>query len=396
MKIGIIGQGASGTILAIMLKRDYPDLDITVFDHNDKTNKKLLATGNGRCNLGNLDLNFNSYNNEFAKNTVKQFNIIKQREFFDSIGIATRTLGNLVYPFSLSSNQVVSYLNKYMKELKIRLINDAYPSYYKASENDVEVSLKNKVYKFDKLVFATGGKSTPNLGSTGDLFKMFKEHKYKIVDLKPGLAPVEVVENVKGIENERLKGKVSLYIDKDKKYEEEGEVLIKKNGLSGISIFNCNSIINRNKKGKKTRIVIDLFPELTVEQLVSKFDKYTDLTGFSFLEGVFSIKMAEFIRKNSRAKNLLKFDSRDIKNIAEYCKNVEFTYKNSYGFDNSQVTLGGISLDNLNEDFSSKIEPNVYMIGEMVDVDGLCGGYNLMFAFASAKQVYNSISKLFK
>ena len=393
MKIGIIGQGASGIILAIMLKKGNPEMDVTVFDHNDKSNKKLLATGNGRCNLGNLKITADSYNNEFGKNTVKKFNPQKQIEFFESLGIVTRKLGDLVYPFSLSSNQVVAYLNKIMKEFKIKLINDAYPSYYKAEENDVEVSLKNKVYKFDKLVFATGGKSTPNLGSTGDLFKMFQQHKYRIMDMKPGLAPIVVEENVKGVENERLKGKVSLVIDRDVIYQEEGEVLIKKNGLSGISIFNCNSMINRRKKGKKTKIVIDLFPDLTVDELEQKFSKYAGLTGFSFLEGVFTIKMAEFIRKNSRAKNLFKFDSRDIRNIAEYCKNMEFTCKESYGFESSQVTLGGIDINNLNEDFSSKIEPNIYMIGEMVNVDGLCGGFNLMFAFASAYQASKSILK---
>ena len=125
MRVGILGQGASGVILAIMIKKKDPSIEVTIFDHNDKTNKKLLATGNGRCNLGNTKIDDNSFNSEFALNLYKDFDIYKQREFFDSIGLETRILNDtLVYPYSLSSSQVVAYLNKLLKECKVKLIND--------------------------------------------------------------------------------------------------------------------------------------------------------------------------------------------------------------------------------------------------------------------------------
>lgn len=392
MRVGILGQGASGVILAIMIKKKDPSIEVTIFDHNDKTNKKLLATGNGRCNLGNTKVDDKSFNSEFALNLYKDFDIYKQREFFDSIGLETRILNDtLVYPYSLSSSQVVAYLNKLLKEYKVKLINDVNLDSYVINKNNINVVIKNKLYVFDKFIFACGGKSKSSLGSDGRIFKLLKEHNYIINELKPGLTPIRVIENTKGIENERLKGNIKLIKDKKIIYEENGEVLIKKDGLSGICIMNASSIIQRVKPGKKNLIFVDLFNDISEEELEEKFKKYNGLAGFSFLEGVFTIKIADFIRKNSGAKNLYKFDNRDIKNIAHYCKNMVFTYKENYDFDDSQVSIGGVSISNLKDTLESKFEPNIYFMGEMIDVDGLCGGYNLMLSFASSYRVFKNL-----
>ena len=382
MKVCIIGQGASGVTLSLMLKKEDPTLDITILDHNDKTNKKLLATGNGRCNLGNLEIKKYSYNNDFGFKIYNKFDVNKQRDFFESIGLITRNLNELVYPYSLSSNQVVGYFNKLLKEYKVKLINKVKIDDYKVNEDNVEVTFNNKTYKFDKVIFACGGMSTPSLGSDGSLYKLFKKHNYNIIALKPGLTPVIVKENVKGIENERLKGNVKLFINNKLTYEEEGEVLFKKNGLSGIAIFNASSFISRSSSSSKIKIIMDLFPKISESELLKNFEKYSSFARFSFIEGIFSLRVSEFIRKNSNAKNLYKFDSRDLKNIAHYCKNMEFNYEKNYDFNSSQVSVGGIDTNLLNDDLSSKLEKNVYFAGEVINVDGLCGGFNLMFAFA--------------
>lgn len=391
MKIFILGQGASGILLGILLKKNNPEIDVTILDHNDKANKKLLATGNGRCNLGNTKIHPETYNNEFALSLYKTFDIKKQRTMFDSLGLMTRLNDNLVYPYSLSSNQVVGYLNKLIKELKVKLVNNVKFNGYEADEKEVKVTYNNKIYKFDKFVIACGGMSTPNLGSDGSMYKILKSHKYDITPLKPGLTPIIVNENVKGIENERLKGNIKLFINNKETYQEEGEVLFKKNGLSGIAVFNVSSIISRSPSSSKIKVSLDLFPKNTEEELFEIFEKYSSSAGFSFLEGIFSLRVAEFIRKNSGAKNLYKFDTRDIKNIVHYCKNMEFTYSSHYDFNSSQVTVGGVSTENVNKDLSSKVENNVYLMGEVLDIDGLCGGYNLMLAFSSSMIVNKAI-----
>lgn len=392
MKVGIIGQGATGVTLAIMLKMENPSIDITIFDKEDKANKKLAATGNGRCNLGNMKLVDSAYNNEFALNLYKSFPIKEQRKFFDSIGIMTREINGLVYPFSLRAPQVVDYLNNLMKHYKVKCINGVKLVSYTTSESNVEVVMDNqKIYKFDYLVLACGGKSHATLGSDGSIFKILNKHKYELRNLYAGLTPIKVSENVKGIENEKVKGVVKLYLDKNLAYEEEGEILFKRNGLSGIAIMNASSIIKRNKAAKKTRISIDLFKDKTVDDLIEIFKKYGDFADFSFLNGLFSKKLADFIRVNSGAKNLYKFDNYDIAKIANYLKNMEFTYVDNYGFDDSQVTIGGISVNYVNESLASTIENRIYLGGEMLDIDGLCGGYNLMLAFASAKKIKDDL-----
>ncbi len=396
MNIGILGAGYSGVMLSLFLKLKDENIEITLFDHNDKVNKKLLATGNGRCNLGNLEINKDSYNCEMAYKLLNDFDIKKQIELFNELGLMTRVINNtLVYPNSLSSNQVVAYLNKILNYYKIKVIDKVNLLDYKIENNEVITTFSNhKSYKFDKFIFATGGKSKSTLGSDGSIFELLKKHKYKINALKPGLTPIKAKENVRGIENERLKCHAKLYLDKVLAYEEDGEVLFKKDGLSGILIMNIESIIKRNKEAKKTRIVLDLFNDKTEEELFQIFKKYPRFRGFSFLEGIFTIKMSDFIRKNSNVKNLYNFTSSEINLIVKYVKNMEFTYLDSYDFNDSQVTIGGINFNDLNEDLSSKLEPNIYMIGEMLDIDGLCGGYNLMASLASSYRVYKSLLDL--
>lgn len=382
MNILIVGSGCSAVYLASLISFYKKEIRVDILSNDDVIGKKILVTGNGRCNLGNLELKKYSYNNDFGFKIYNKFDVNKQREFFESIGLLTRNLNELVYPYSLSSNQVVGYFNKLLKENKVKLVNKVKIDDYKVNEDNVEVTFNNKTYKFDKVIFACGGMSTPSLGSDGSLYKLFKKHNYNIIALKPGLTPVIVKENVKGIENERLKGNVKLFINNKLTYEEEGEVLFKKNGLSGIAIFNASSFISRSSSSSKIKIIIDLFPKISESELLKNFEKYSSFARFSFLEGIFSLRVSEFIRKNSNAKNLYKFDSRDLKNIAHYCKNMEFNYEKNYDFNSSQVSVGGIDTNLLNDDLSSKLEKNVYFAGEVINVDGLCGGFNLMFAFA--------------
>ncbi|MFA7110897.1 MAG: NAD(P)/FAD-dependent oxidoreductase, partial [Bacilli bacterium] len=203
--------------------------------------------------------------------------------------------------------------------------------------------------------------------------------------------PIKVKEKVNAIENERLKAKITLYIDKHNAYEEEGEVLIKKDGLSGICIFNASSIIARDPGFKEAKIYLDLFADLPLETLTSKFIEANKVSKCNFLEGYFNKNMAEYIRKNSGVKNLMVFDNQEIKKIAKFVKNIEFTYASSYTFNDSQVTVGGIDINEVNDNLESKKEKNVYFAGEILDLDGLCGGYNLMLCYATSKKIADSI-----
>ena len=378
MNILIVGAGVSGIFLSIFLKSKNKNLNVLLFDKNNIIGKKLLATGNGRCNIGNKIVNDYSYNDLKISKLMKEFSL-KEEELLNEYGIFLRNLNNLMYPNSLSSktlnNYLLNLLNKYNVELHL---NEEVIEY-----NDKKLISSLNNYNYDKLIFSTGAKSMKSSGSDGKIFNLLKKHNYKINELKPGLAPITLKENVKELENLRLKGLIKLVSNNHKIYEENGEVIFKKDGISGISIFNINSIINRNNI-KDSKISLDLFPDTKEDDLFSKINDKYKVFGDIFLESLFGKQLHNYIKKQSHS---------NLKLYVHLLKNLEFNYKSSYDFDFSQVTLGGISLEEVNDNFSSKKEKNIYFIGEVLDVDGLCGGYNIMFAIFSAFIVSNSITQ---
>jgi len=391
MKIAIIGQGALGLFLSILVMKKHPKYDVTIFDKNPNPGKKLYATGNGRCNLGNKVLDKNSYNDSLAKKLIEEYGVIDEANFLKSLGIGTRFLDNLLYPYSLNSKTFVDYLVKLAKNYKVHLCNSEEVLSYSSDSKGVSITTNKKSYIFDKAIFAPGAKSHKVFGSDGKIFELLKAHKYKITALKPGLAPIKTVENVRIIENERLKCRVNLLIDNLEVYKESGEVLFKRDGLSGICIFNVSSILARDPGYKTAVIKLDLFPDDVEDMLVKQFEKDNKVSKWNFLEGYFSPKLAEYIRKISGCKNLMIFDSTDLKKIVRTVKSMTFTYASSYSFDDSQVTVGGLEVSQLKDSFESKTEKNVYFAGEVLNLDGLCGGYNLMLCYCEAKKISENI-----
>ena len=146
-------------------------------------------------------------------------------------------------------------------------------------------------------------------------------------------------------------------------------------------------MIARSSKFKKATISLDLVPEYSFDEIYKILLEHNSTSKCSVLNGFFTKTMSEYIRKEAGIKNLSSFTTSEIKKIAQKLKNFEFTYKETYSFENSQVTVGGIDLNQINENFESKKEKNIYLIGEILDADGLCGGYNIMWAIASANQL---------
>lgn len=391
MKVGILGQGASGLFLALMLKFENQDLDVVVIDKNVNIGRKFLATGNGRCNLANTEITESSYNNEEGRKIVEEFDSEELISFLRNIGVLTRKVNNLVYPYSLSAKNLLDYLIDYAKQNKIRFVNNENLIDYDIVDGKVKVTTSKKNFSFDKFVIASGNGSAPQLGGATSVLSVLSKKGYKIIEGKPGLCPIRTVESTKTLENQRVKAKVTLVIDKNIAYEEVGEVQFKKDGLSGIAIFNCASVIARSTKFKKAIIRIDLMPDTSAEELFKEFTLLNPISNKSFLCGIFTKEVTEYIRKNSGVKNPYIYSPSELKKLALYIKNIEFTYKESYSFNDSQVTVGGINLKNVDENLESKLEKGIYFTGEVLNVDGLCGGYNLMFAFASAHKVANAI-----
>ena len=367
MKILIVGAGASGIVAAINYKRNHKDDEVLVIEQMQVPLKKLLASGNGKCNLGNSNIDFSLYSNpSFAKSVIEGYDY---KKFFSSISIETKTFGGLAYPVSESAVSVKDALLNSVKSSGISVKTEEKLIDFSV-KNQIEVLTNKQKYVVDKLYLAGGLKSSPKLGSDGSVLDILSKHGYIITTPEAGLCPIYTKEKTKSVDGVRVKSIVSLYKNGKLVHREGGEVLFKERGLSGIVIFNTASIISRDPK-VNYKVSLDLLPDFSIDYLENygKSHKFSDLM-LAFLNPKLSKYLTERFQKEDA--------------IFRAIKNLEFTFDGTYGFDFSQVSIGGIDVSEVDENLMSKREKNVYIIGELLDIDGPCGGYNLTWAFASA------------
>ena len=367
MKILIIGGGASGIVAAINYKRNHKSDDVLVIEQMPSPLKKLLASGNGKCNLGNSNIDYSLYNNpEFAKQVIEGYDY---KKFFSSISIETKTVGDLAYPVSESAASVKEALLNTTKNLGILVKTDEKLIDFNAKDK-IEVITNQGKYIVDKLYLAGGLKSSPKLGSDGSVLDVLNKHGYQIKMPQPGLSPLFTKEKTKTIDGIRVKACVSLFENNKFIHKEDGEVLFKEHGLSGIVIFNTMSLIARAPE-KEHVISLDLLPDFTEKYL----ENYRKNHKFSeFLLAFLNPKISAYLQDRFKNEN----------DIFQSIKDLRFTFDKSYGFDFSQVSVGGVQVSEVDQNLMSKHEKNVFIIGELLDIDGPCGGYNLTWAFASA------------
>lgn len=366
MKIVVIGAGASGVACAINYKRNHPNDDVLIIEQLDKPLKKLLATGNGRCNLGNANLDINKYSHpEFVKKVLEGYSY---EQFFDTLSIKTKLIDDLAYPMSESA---VSVRNAFLNEidrLKIKInVSEKFIDY--KVDKQIEVRTDKTTYMVDLLFISGALNSYDKLGSDNSVLDVLKKHGYKTKKPMPGLCPIKTKESTKLIDGTRVKCEAKLIDNNKQIYSEKGEVLFKANGLSGIVIFNLSILMARNPKNNY-KIVLDLLPDYSVKD-VENYCKSHTFGGF--LQAFFNPKIIDYLKDRYHSEN----------EIIKAVKNLEFSYTNFYSFEFSQISVGGIDISEVNSDLSSKREKGIYLIGELLDIDGPCGGYNLTWAFAS-------------
>ena len=367
MKIAVIGGGVSGVTFAINRKRKHPEDEIFLFEHTDKLLKKVLATGNGKCNIANSGDTSLIYNHSFARNIIDVYDYKLQNQFLDSVNIKTKLVGNLSYPISESAATVRNALLKALEESKAKVLTETNVLDYYVKGNNYIIKTDKGDFEADKIVIATGGKSLPKSGSDGSILSILDKHGYKIVNMNPALCPIYTKEKTKLLDGTRVKANVQLFEKNNLLFKEDGEVLFKERGLSGIVIFNLSRIIAKDLN-KEYKIKIDLLPDINEKELNKFLDSHDKKT------------LLESYLHPNLAKYLLEMNGDVIKNTKE----MTFTFDKLYGFENSQITVGGISLEEIDSCLASNREKNVYFIGEVLDIDAPCGGYNLMWAIGSA------------
>ena len=391
MNTAIIGASSAGLYIALLLKLKHPDESIVVFDKNEKIGRKIYATGNGRCNLLNLNLLPDDYNNpSYLKPILAKYPFEKLVGVLTSLGIEVTSEGDYVYPLSLSSSSFVSLLSKKALSLGIEFRLEIRLLDY-LCDKGITLKTDSGDFHFDRVVFCSGGKSYPTLGSDGSLFAVFEQHGYSIVPLRPALCPIKTKEKVKTISGLRHEAKVTLLIDGRLIHEEIGEILFKDDGLSGIAIFNTESKIVHFPSFREAIIILDMFPAMPLSALAERLSADSKLNAGFFLEAILPGDLADFVLRRAGLPKKDAYSQNEILNLARTLKKLDFTYADHYPFASSQVSSGGVSLNDVKASLASRHEANVFFAGEVLDVDGLCGGYNLTWALLSAIIVSENI-----
>ena len=382
-KIAGIGGGASGVLSSILIKKNC-DCEVTIFEKQNRILKKLLNTGNGMCNISNtncddLDNILKYYNTDLIKDCLKEFNLKKEKEIFNDLGIIFTCDDNgRLYPYSKKASSVLDCFLREIDNLGIDVITDT-----EIISIDDSFNIKdnhNNSYHFDYVIVSSGGKSAINFEYR--MFDILKKSGHKITKLFPSLVGFKVSDNIKSLSGIRFKAKASLLKGNCLIGEKIGEVQFKDDGVSGICVMELSRFYNYGDY----YISLDLVNDYSYEELYSLLSRY--YKKYKQIEDCLSVLLP---------KAICLYVAKKCDNLSDACKminNFKLRIIDTYSYKMSQLMRGGVSLDSVNNlSFESKILSNLYIIGEALDVDGTCGGYNLHFAWASAYQAASSIIK---
>ncbi len=399
MKVAVIGAGASGLVcaveIAVKAKVNKLPVEIILIEAKDKIGKKILATGNGRCNMMNANEGDYYFCVEgFSDFALKSFGVKSNLDFFSSLGLYTRTdEEGRIYPLSNQAASVLDALRFACEGYGVRIITEHSIEAVDALNGSF---ILNKKLKADIVVLACGGKA---LVKNFNGYEILKQLGHKVTEIKPSLSKFEVSNKriVKQLKGVKQKGEFTLVENNRTVATEKGEILFTDYGLSGIAIMQLSAFAARCRG--KLSLNADFVKELTFDELFDALLNYSKsnpaLKNENLLSGFVPKRLGEIVIKSvgldlsGKAADL---KERDLKRIVSALKKFTFEISGIRGFEDAQVTAGGADTRYFNnKTMESKKIRNLYCIGELLDVDGLCGGYNLQWAWSSARLCAESI-----
>lgn len=417
-QVGIIGGGAAGMVAAIAAARN--GADVTICEAGDRIGQKILSTGNGKCNLGNMRLDPNQYHGSclFLEDAFQKFGMEETISFFEKLGVMLKERDGYVYPRSEQASTVLDALRFEIRSLGVRVLN-----HFRVEEILPNGSVGWKVRSegateiFDAVILACGGKAMPKTGSDGSGYKLAQMLGHKLIPVVPALTFVKCREDYfKSISGVRMEAAIELF-SKDNQLlcRERGEIQFTDTGLSGIPVFQMSRVAaNELRNGREVIISIDLLPDVITkkkkefdlteadDKLSEKYQAISKMTPDDFvngrrrlvkdrtveecLSGIFPKKIMAFLvksvglRLSDPAENL---SDADFRKVFQRARNWKVCVMETGSWQNCQVCAGGVDCSEVSECFESKIKKGIFFAGEILDVDGRCGGYNLQWAWTS-------------
>lgn len=383
-RIAVIGGGASGILAAVFAARG--GAQVCIYERNDRIGRKILSTGNGRCNFSNRYANIDNYNGKntaFIKNAMNKFWVDEAIGFFESLGMpCCEEDGGRLYPYSRQASAVCDVLRFEVERLGIRIFSKTTVNGIEKNGKIFTVSDSNgKKEEYNRVILSTGGMAAPDLGSDGMGYKFAKSFGHSIVNPRPVLVQLKTDKNdVKG-----LKGIKSICNVKYRNRESAGELLFTEYGVSGPPVFYLSSYVT-----EPDDIYIDFLPDYTENEVINMLLKRRSrgLSCENMLIGLVSRLIGINILKYSKISPLTKSETEltddELKTIAHSLKARKIHVAGRQSWRNAQSTSGGINTDEVNsKTMESRLTKGLYFTGEILDIDGECGGFNLQWAWSS-------------
>lgn len=382
-KIAIVGAGASGLFCAIECAKHGVIVDL--YEQNSKPAKKILVSGNGRCNISNISLNTNDFfsqNPMFVEYAIKNFDFYAFNKYVNSLGLVLNVLEDgRVYPLSNEAKSVVNIFVQTAQNLGVKILTDTkIDSIVKLGEN------------YDAVVVATGSEAASHLGGCDDGYKFARELGHNIIPTYPSLVQLELDSPIaKKMQGAKVDGEVTLYINGVKESMFAGDVLFTNYGVSGFAILDISHLASEALLNfQSVDIGINLLPNFNAQKLSTHIMKTSQnnpaLTLHDILLGLLPTKIVNGVLESLQLETNTKvLDTKLTKKVANQILNWRFEVSDTHGFRHAEVSGGGV--DTLEIDlktFNSKKDQKFYFIGEVLDVVGRRGGFNFAFAFASA------------
>lgn len=391
----VIGGGVSGIMASIAAAK--AGAEVFILEHGDRIGKKILLTGNGKCNITNLNMSASCFDtsgdSSFIEHVLDTFSEKDLINFLEENGM--RLMVNresYVYPESEAASTVVNVLRRALQTFGVSVYTgiDIKDTSFTKGKYLIETSGKN--YNADRLIFACGGKSFPKTGSDGSGFVLLKKLQIPVLPLYPALtALISDKKGLKTISGIRANASVTLWVDQQNMASDYGQVQFTDYGISGIPVFQISAYAAKAlQKSKCVTASVNLFPDMTKEQISTQLKQqckqYKEFAIEDALQGFLHKKWIDYLNalfRLNRYENAKELPDHVIMQIADELTDMKYNITAVKEYDFCQVTGGGVPLHQIDCHMQSVSFPGLYIVGEMLDATGKCGGYNLQWAFST-------------
>ncbi len=399
-KVAVVGGGAAGMMAAVQAA--YAGARVTVYERNDRVGKKILSTGNGKCNFSNEDMRAACYYGSgagYVDGFYKQFGVAETKTFFRELGMRIKDRNGYLYPASEQAATVLDVLRYEMERLGIEICAGCRVTGIDGPENPgcrLTLETETAAYKkrtYDAVILACGGRAAPKTGSDGTGLAMAKRLGHRIVPTVPALTALRCGETFwKQVAGVRCEARLMLYIDGNEVSSVQGELQLTDYGISGIPVFQFSRIAAYAlQEGRPVTVKIDLMPDHGAADIqeafwVRRWERQKRQSMEQFVTGTVNKKVGLLLLKLAgirETETVCEIEGARRRKLEQLFYAFEVTVKGTNSFEQAQVCAGGVDFAEVTDRLESVRRPGLFFAGEMLDIDGICGGYNLQWAWSS-------------